>query len=145
MRIVPDTNVLVAGILWTGASNRILRAAELGRLTLIVPPEVIDEIEAVLARPKFRSRLAHVGIEAREATALLSRDLEVVELPGRRKYPGLRDPPDAMLIDAALAARARFVVTGDKDLLSIGRYRHVGFVPPALFVNEYSVIFRGTT
>ena len=39
-----------------------------------------------------------------------------------------------MIIATAVAAKADYLVTGDKDLLSLGSYRGIGIVTPEAFM-----------
>jgi uncharacterized protein len=48
-----------------------------------------------------------------------------------RQVTVCRDPEDNMVIEAALAGEAPWVVTGDEDLLSLGTYETVSFVTRA--------------
>jgi uncharacterized protein len=45
-----------------------------------------------------------------------------------------RDADDNHIIEAALAGNAEFVVTGDKDLLSLQQFEIVRFVTPHEFL-----------
>jgi len=52
-RIVADTNVLVSGLGWGGASAKILDAVRDGRLALVQSPALLAELRRVLAYPKL--------------------------------------------------------------------------------------------
>ncbi|MDI6689943.1 MAG: putative toxin-antitoxin system toxin component, PIN family [Actinomycetota bacterium] len=45
-----------------------------------------------------------------------------------------RDPEDDKFIDVALAAKADYLVTGDKDLLVLKNYRGVKILKPKEFL-----------
>ena len=47
----------------------------------------------------------------------------------------VRDQSDDMIVACALAAKADYIVTRDKDLLSIGRYRTVTMIAPEAFLH----------
>ena len=57
VRVVPDTNVYVSALLWTGIPHRLLSLAEEGKLTLMTTPAIMEELREVLGRPKFRLRI----------------------------------------------------------------------------------------
>ena len=46
-----------------------------------------------------------------------------------------RDPDDDMIVACAVAAQVPYIVTRDKDLLSIGRYEAVEIVSPEAFLS----------
>ena len=48
--------------------------------------------------------------------------------------PLCRDPNDDFLIEAALAGNAGFLVTGDKALLSLIKFRSISILEPAAFI-----------
>jgi uncharacterized protein len=48
-----------------------------------------------------------------------------------------RDPHDDKFLSCALAASARFLVTGDSDLLSLGKYKKVGIISPEVFLGMF--------
>jgi uncharacterized protein len=56
-RVVPDTNVYISGLLWTGIPHRLLRLAEAGDVTLVTTPAIMEELREVLGRPKFTLRI----------------------------------------------------------------------------------------
>ncbi len=48
-----------------------------------------------------------------------------------------RDPKEDMLIEAALAGAAKYVVTGDEDLLVLKKFETVRFVTPRIFLASF--------
>ena len=46
------------------------------------------------------------------------------------------DPKDNKFIECALAAEARFIITGDKKLLSLNKYKGVRIITPEDFLRE---------
>ena len=60
MRLVLDTNVVVAGLLWHGAPRRLIDAAIDGEIvTLYSSPVLIGELANTLAYAKFAKRIAN--------------------------------------------------------------------------------------
>ena len=43
------------------------------------------------------------------------------------------DPGDNVVLATAVAGRADYIVTGDKPLLALERYRGIPIVPPVVF------------
>jgi len=65
--------------------------------------------------------------EIREALALLEEVAKDVE-PAKRniRITGVcRDEPDQAILEAAVASRAEFIVTGDRDLLGLKEFRKI--------------------
>jgi len=94
----------------SGASAAILRAARLGRVTLLVSVPVGMEYEAVCSEPEHR--LA-AGLSEREVEIFLDALLAMAE-PEKTHFlwrPQLRDPGDEMVLEAAVNGRADALVT----------------------------------
>lgn len=111
MRIVLDTDVVVAGLRSPrGASRAWLRAALRREAELLLTVPLVLEYEAVLLRPET---LATVRLDAAEIGRLLDalcdrgRRVEVAFL----WRPTLRDPNDEMVLEAAVAGRADRLLT----------------------------------
>lgn len=51
--------------------------------------------------------------------------------------PQLRDQDDVIILAAALAANADFIVTGDQDLLTLNEFTGIPIVTPKDFLNRY--------
>lgn len=116
-RVVLDPGVLASALITpTGAPARLLGEARGGGLDLVVSPLLLDELEGVLARDKFRR---YVELEAvRDFVALLRRDSLVA--PDPQDPPPLRsaDPDDDYLIALAYSQNAT-LVSGDRHLLDL--------------------------
>lgn len=56
-RIVPDTNIVISGVLWRGNPRRVLDAARDKIIELFTSPVLLEELEDVLIREKFARRL----------------------------------------------------------------------------------------
>lgn len=108
MRIVLDTNVLVSGLLSPfGPPGEIVRLAAAGEITLCFDPRIVAEYRLVLARPAFGfdPELLGMLLGQLEADGVLT-----TARPLARRLP---DPGDEPFLEVALAARARFLVTGN--------------------------------
>ncbi len=66
MRVVADTNTVVSGLLWDGLPRKVLDTARLGFVQLYTSAPLLAELQDVLTRPKFASRLAAAGVKSSE-------------------------------------------------------------------------------
>jgi putative PIN family toxin of toxin-antitoxin system len=117
MRVVADTNVLVAAVLAPdGRCGRLLLAATEGRWSLVASPRLLDELAEVLSRRKFRRWLT-----AEDAQAFVSAVSRLAEVHDDPPCPAsiTRDPDDDYLLALAIAAEAEAIVTGDDDLAAL--------------------------
>lgn len=117
MRVVLDANVLVSAAISTaGPPREIVRAWVDERFELIASPMLLEELADVLARPRFRRWISTAT--AADYIAGLAGDAQVVDDPPAQ--PGLTaDPDDDYLITLARAARADYIVSGDRHLLDL--------------------------
>ena len=120
LRVLPDTNVLVAAVTSKeGVSARLLIAARAGRYRLIISPLLLEELKTVLARPKFRRSLS--GDDAHRLVAMVRDLAEVVDDPPTATEPITPDPDDDFLVVLAEAADVDVLVSGDRDLTGLNR------------------------
>ena len=114
MRVVPDTNVLVAALISPdGTCGRLVLAAAEGRWTVVVSPQLLGELADVLARRKFRRWVS--AEDARAFVGAVSRLAEVHDDPAHPEVI-TRDPDDDYLFALAVTAHADAVVSGDAHL-----------------------------
>jgi len=132
VRVVLDTNVLVSALLFTGTAAEILPLWQKGVITILLSRDVLEEYLRVLSYPKFQ--LAEAEIKALIEEELLP--FVTVVKPKRRLSVVKRDPSDNKFLECALAGKAQVIVSGDKDLISIGHYRRVRIQTPAQFLRD---------
>ncbi|HET8542017.1 MAG TPA: putative toxin-antitoxin system toxin component, PIN family [Anaeromyxobacter sp.] len=123
MRIVLDTNVLLAAFGTRGLCEAVLAACLEGH-DLVTSEHILGEMGRHLAG-KFRMADRRV----REIVAFVREHSEVVE-PEPVAAGACRDPDDLPVLGTAVAGRADLLVTGDADLLTIGRHGAVDVVSP---------------
>ncbi len=129
-RVVIDTNLVLSALAFTQGSLVPLRQAwQAQRIRPLVSRATAAELVRVLAYPKFR-------LTAEEQQELLADYLpycQTVRIPEPPpKTPACRDPFDVPFLQLALAGKARALVTGDRDLLSLAR----GFPCPILSASQ---------
>ena len=108
-------------MLWGGKPAEIIKAAEGHRVSIFTSEEIVAEISHVLTYPKLK--------KAYQAERLRREDLiETVLKIGKfvkvtKKISVVHEhPADDKFIECASAARADYIVSGDKHLLTVGYY-----------------------
>jgi uncharacterized protein len=121
MRLILDTNILVAALITRGTPPDLLYEAwREGLVTLITSELQIDEFRAVTRRESIRLRI-HQAEAGRMVNDLRALATVVDNLPTLDVSP---DPYDNFLLAMAQVAQADVLVTGDKrDLLALNRYQ----------------------
>jgi putative PIN family toxin of toxin-antitoxin system len=114
MRAVIDTNVLVSGIFWRGKPFQILELWVNGTLEVVASTEILDEYARVLREIGKR----HGNTELAESwTGFIFQNVVLAE--AKPQFKGCRDPFDNKFIDCAITSNAKFIISGDDDLLSL--------------------------
>ena len=131
MNVVCDTNVLISGVLFGGHAREILRLASRGVLINFISPDILREVDNVLRRSKFGLRPDHVL----EIITLFKDTFEIV-IPSIRVQAIRSDSEDNHVIEAALAARAEFIISGDKHLLELREWQDIHLISPAVFMEK---------
>ncbi len=134
MKIVLDTNVLVSGVFFGGVPGRILTAWAVGKVALVLSPDILEEYRRVGAALGARHPELTAALEP--VLALLALKASIVDAPplGARVT---EDPADDMFLAAALASRTRLIVSGDKHLLRVSGWRGITVVTPRQFADDY--------
>ena len=131
MRIVIDANVLISGVFFGGSPRNVLEAIASGRVKASASAEIVDEyheiVEEMIARKQ--GHLSADGLAAFVAKLDLVEPVTQVDV--------CRDPDDNKFISCAIDAHAVYIVSGDKDLLSIGSFEGVEMVTAAEFCERY--------
>jgi putative PIN family toxin of toxin-antitoxin system len=129
VRLVLDTNIVVAALLWAGRPRQLLdRAIDDDSLELYSTPVLLDELIHTLQYPKFAQR---IGRYATTPAALTAQYAALVTLVSPTQVPRVieQDADDDHVIAAAVAARAELIVTGDRrHLLPIGTHQGIAIV-----------------
>ena len=110
MKIIIDTNILISAALKGNKSKAVLKyIIDNVSCDWIVSKEILDEYKAVLVRPKFKlkNELQQQWFE------LIDMATTIIEVNLTVNFP--RDRKDAKFLACAMAAKANYLITGDKD------------------------------
>ena len=129
---VLDLNVLVSGLFpRPSVPHHVLQRFRDGVFQLAISPELIGELVTVLMRPHLRRLIAPEAIHA--LLENIHRDALIIE-PTERPQVVPADPDDDELFACALAAQAGYLVSGDRAVLSVKRFRDIHVVSPSAFL-----------
>jgi uncharacterized protein len=128
VRVVFDTNVLIAAFLTEGVCSKLLVRARRGEFELFLSNDIIQEFERNL-RKKFSLTSSEI-IDT--STVLVEAAKEIVQKV-RPIVPVCRDSDDDKILACAKQVDADYLVTGDQDLLVINRHGRTRIVTPRNF------------
>lgn len=136
MKVIFDANVLLSFLLAPDSSQTVawvvrtsLHAPE---VQILVPVELIRETtETAFTKPYFRGKLSPAFV-TRFLTQLTQQG-EVPPMLQEEIAAYVRDRDDDYLVAYGLILEADYLVTGDRDLLALGRIEQLAIVTPAAF------------
>jgi uncharacterized protein len=110
-------NVLVSGLIYRrGKPHELLQRGLAGDVSLAVSQPILDEMAEVLVR-KFGATPEEVA----EALGIISQAARTVK-PAVQLDVIKEDLSDDRILECAVSAGSDYIITGDKDLLRLGRY-----------------------
>ena len=129
IRVVLDTNWYVSASISRKSRRTLYHLLTNERLQILYTDRLLDEFSEVIFRPKFEKIVTSEQI--RRFIRLILPALEHVQL----KTPVLlsRDPKDNYLLSLSKDGKAKYLVTGDPDLLVIKQFGQTKIVRMAEF------------
>ena len=126
MRLVLDSNILIAAYISNGLCSEILESC-LKEHELVISDVIFQETGDHLVR-KFKQPVG----EVKEYLHILGLHSETIE-PVVFSKTVCRDPKDDFILGTAVAGKAHYLISGDKDLLSLKRYHSIQILSPRDF------------
>jgi putative PIN family toxin of toxin-antitoxin system len=130
MRIVVDTNIFVSLLIRPGDTFLALIDIIDRGATVLYSAETLTELVDVLRRRKFTKHTTPQEVAALVKWIADEGELVAVE----EQVMGSRDIKDNKFLSLAVAGRADYLISGDKDLLALGRIGAVPILSPAHFL-----------
>lgn len=131
MTVVLDTNIFVSALIRRGSARSLILHLVARNFSLALSEYLIRETEQVLRRAKFSdSKILN------QLWELVKTDAKFVKIEPLVINSYLRDPKDHPILQTALAAKAEYLITGDKDLLVLKKWRGIEIVT----ITEFSAI-----
>lgn len=134
-KVVLDSTILVSAFLTpNGLCDHLLRQGRQGVFSLLLSDTILAESRDVLADDDIlREDYSYSDQDVAAFIHAVRGSATVVK--GIPPLPGVtRDPNDDMIVACAVAAHAHYVITRDKDLLTLGTYHDVEMIRPEEFI-----------
>lgn len=139
MRIVPDTNLIISGLLWRGNPRRIINLAQAKEIELYGSSETYSEFRRVAEYTRFQKYLEREIFSPQKLIVDYRAFIKPVSVANI--LPGIsivkKDPNDDAFFRVAKACGARLIVSGDPHLLEIKKYDNIRVVEPTIFLEIY--------
>jgi len=101
-------------------------------LTVYVSKDIALEVSKVLQYPKVAEILRKTGILEKDVLRIFAVNSRLVK-PKMKLHVIDEDAEDNKILECALAAGAEIIVTGDKHLLKLGKFKKTKILTPREF------------
>jgi len=120
-KVVLDTNVYISAIIFGGNPRKIIKLAQNQKIQIYISASILLEIAQ-----KLKHKFSWNTNQVKHAIKTISKTTTLV-------HPS--DPTDDKIIDCALEAKTKYIVSDDKHLLSLKKYKNIKILPPAQLLN----------
>lgn len=132
IRVVLDTNILVSALLFRGGLSGVVDLWKNGEIIPVVSKDTFEELKTVLEYPKFSLTEQEIKVLIEEEILPFFEVTEITDNIG----DVCRDADDDKFISCALSASVDFIISGDRDLLDIGKYKAVKIITASELLNN---------
>ena len=129
-RVVLDTNVYISAILFGGKPEEIWKGAKSGKIQAFVSEAILEELSSVLRR-----KFCWKPIKVKELLQEIE-EFAFLVIPQKRLSAITEHDADNRILECALEAKAGFLVSGDKHLLSLKKFRGTKILNPSNFLEK---------
>ena len=130
LRVVLDTNILVSSLLFGGELSELVSLLKQGKFIFLFSEETLSEFKRVLHYSKF-------ALTKEEIDYLLKQVLphaEIIKVIYKFNKEICRDKDDQKFLELAVSAKADYIVSGDRDLLSLKEINKIKILSPREFL-----------
>lgn len=130
MRIVLDTNVIISAFVFGGNSAKVLEKCIL-KHDLYISDWILNETSRVLNK-KLKTSPGIVS----KISQIIQSEFSLVN-PGIKLPTICRDKDDNHILQLAESIKAKYIITGDNDLLVLKIYKKIQILSPKEFLQNY--------
>lgn len=130
-KVVFDSNIFISSIVYGGKPRKVFELAIEGKIELYISREILEEVEEVLQRPKFKYPSQMIDLVITEIQSISK-----IVTPRKRINYIKDDPEDNMILECAVGSKADYIVTGDEHLLNVKIYKNIQILNAADFLEK---------
>ena len=132
MKIVIDTNVVASAIFFGGKPAELIKMVLNHTLSAVATQEILEEYQDTIdyLLKKYKGKRLNFS-----AVPLFS-SMEIIQ--SESQIDVCRDPDDNKFISCAMDGKCLYIVSGDKDLLTLEQYQQIQMVTVAEFFQQFS-------
>ncbi len=123
MKVILDSNVIVSAFATRGLCSSIFELSVLTD-TIIISEYILNEVERILKKK--------IHIPHNIVNQIMNYLKETCEIMSYKELPKriCRDKDDDNIIALAFSNNINLIITGDKDLLVLKKYKHISIISP---------------
>ena len=129
IKAVIDTNIFISAVFWEGVPKKIVSSALSKSFVGITSKEILQELEG-----KLLNKFHFPQEQTQNYVQLLLQSFELVQPAVKVKV--VEDASDNKIIEAAIEAKANYIVTSDRHLLKIKKYLRIEILAPVEFLQK---------
>ena len=135
VKVVFDTNVWISIFMEKRLRDEFLRVKQ--DLTVYVSEDIGLEISKVLQYPQVAEVLRKISIREKDILRIVKVNSKKVE-PKLKLHVIIEDAEDNKILECAITAGADIIVSGDKQLLNLGKFKKAKILTPKEFFNSFT-------
>ena len=127
-RVVLDTNVLISAIGFGGKPRQVLTAVLKKELSAVTSPILLAELEEILGKKlDFEPVMIQLILKEIENEFIIVHPSKTIKV--------LSDDDDNRVLEAAQEGKCNYIITGDKELLELKKYKSISILTPDSFLS----------
>ena len=127
---VLDTNIYISATFWSGKPYLVIQKAVNQEIITFISQSIIAELRRVLSRD-FSIQKEDID-DVIESVLFFTHSIKPKEAVSVIK----EDPSDNRILECALACKAEFIVTHDKHLLKLKKYKGIKIITAKEFLDR---------
>lgn len=131
LKLVIDTNLWISFII-SKKLNQLEPILLAENTRILFSGELVEELQATITKPKLQKYFSENALE--EMLTVFDPYIDFITV--KSKVAICRDPNDNFLLALAKDGKANFLLTGDNDLLEIGKYEQTIIIKISEFLEQ---------
>ncbi|MBR4374986.1 MAG: putative toxin-antitoxin system toxin component, PIN family [Treponema sp.] len=131
MKIVIDTNVVTSGLFFGGRPRELLDMLLQNEFESFVSDKIVAEYQEIFDRMRAKYQVKQGNVTLPNVLS------KCTSVEPTREINVCRDPDDNKFIECAVEAKCIYIVSGDKDLLTLEHFEDVEIVTVAEFFEKF--------
>ena len=129
MKVLIDTNILISAYYFKGNERRLLQLIIEHKIRGTISPNIILELKNIMIN-KFKE-------DKEDTEKFVEKLLSVMDLTSEYKLEvDIRHDKDKIIIGSAIISDCDYLITGDNDILELGKYNKLKIMNASKFLKD---------